>query len=66
MVSAAVALRKDNAIESPAALLSRAKVLTRYRQLREISKPHHSAALDFLSKDTIMRGDDNGKHPWKQ
>jgi hypothetical protein len=54
MVSATVALRKDNAIERPAALLSRAEVLTRYRHLREISRQHHSAVLDFLSKDTIM------------
>jgi hypothetical protein len=28
--------------------------VTRYRHLREISKQHHSAALDFLSKDTII------------
>ena len=54
MVSAAVALREDNAIERPPALLSRAEVLTRYRHLREISKQHHSAVLDFLSKDTII------------
>jgi hypothetical protein len=51
---AAVALREDNAIERPAALLSRAEVLTRYRHLREISRQHHSAVLDFLSKDTII------------
>ena len=54
MAAAAVALREDNAIERPATLLSRAEVLTRYRHLREISKQHHSAALDFLSKDTII------------
>ena len=54
MVSAAVVLREDNAIARPAALLSRAEVLTRYRHLRKISKQHHSAALNFLSKDTIM------------
>jgi hypothetical protein len=54
MVSAAVVLREDNAIARPAALLSRAEVLTRYRYLRKISKQHHSAALNFLSKDTIM------------
>ena len=29
-------------------------MLTRYRHLREISKQHHSAALDFLSKDAII------------
>src|ERR1035437_6115646 len=51
---AAVALRENNAIERPAALLSRAEVLTRYRHLREISRQHHSAVLDFLSKDTII------------
>ena len=50
----AVALRKDNVIERPAALLSRAEVLTRYRHLREISRQHHTAILDFLSKDTII------------
>ena len=54
MVAAAVILRKDNVVTGPAALLSRAEVLTRYRHLREISKQHHSAALDFLSKDTII------------
>src|ERR1039457_7386750 len=54
MVSVAVALREDNAIARPAALLSRAEVLTRYRHLREISKRHHSAVLDFLSKDAII------------
>jgi len=54
MAAAAVALREDNAIERPATLLSRAEVLTRYRHLREISKQHHSAVLDFLSKDAII------------
>jgi len=54
MVAAAVDLRKDIAVTRPAALLSRAEVLTRYRHLREISKQHHSAALDFLSKDAII------------
>ena len=54
MVAAAVDLRKDIAVARPAALLSRAEVLTRYRHLREISKRHHSAALDFLSKDAII------------
>ena len=52
--SAAVGLRKDNAVAKPAAVLSRTEVLTRYRHLREISKQHHSAALDFLSKDAII------------
>jgi hypothetical protein len=54
MVSAVVALREDNAVERPAALLNRAEVLNRYRHLREISKQHHSAALDFLSKDAVI------------
>ena len=54
MVSAAVALREDNAVAKPAPLLSRTEVLARYRHLREISKRHHSAALDFLSKDAVM------------
>jgi len=54
MVSAAVALREDNPVAKPAALLSRTEVLARYRHLREISKRHHSAALEFLSKDAVM------------
>jgi hypothetical protein len=54
MVAAAVVLRKDNAVAKPPALSSRAEVLTRYRHLREISKQHHSAMLDFLSKDAII------------
>jgi hypothetical protein len=52
--SAAVGLWKDNAVAKPAAVLGRAEVLTRYRHFREISKQHHSAALDFLSKDAII------------
>jgi hypothetical protein len=54
MVSAAVPLREDNPVAKPAALLSRTEVLARYRHLREISKRHHSAALEFLSKDAVM------------
>jgi hypothetical protein len=54
MVSAAVALREDNPVAKPAVLLSRTEVLARYRHLREISKRHHSAALEFLSKDAVM------------
>jgi hypothetical protein len=54
MVAAAVVLGKDIAVARPAALLSRAEVLTRYRHLREISKQHHSSMLRFLSKDTII------------
>jgi hypothetical protein len=52
--SAAVGLWKDNAVATPEAVLGRAEVLTRYRHLREISKQHHSAALDFLSKDAVI------------
>jgi hypothetical protein len=54
MVATAAVLRNDNAVASSAALLSRAEVLSRYRQLREISKRHHSVVLDFLSKDAII------------
>lgn len=54
MVSTVPALREDSAVAKPAVLLSRAEVLTRYRHFREISKQHHSAALDFLSKDAII------------
>ena len=52
--SAAVGLWKDNAVARPAAELGRTEVLARYRHLRKISKQHHSAALDFLSKDGII------------
>ena len=54
MMSAAVALREDNAVANPADLLKRAEVLARYRHLREISKQHHSGAMEFLSKDAII------------
>jgi len=54
MVCGAVALREDNPVAKPAVLLSRTEVLARYRHLREISKRHHSAALEFLSKDAVM------------
>ena len=54
MVSAALALRINSAVANPEVLLSRAQVLTRYRHFREISKQHHSAVLDFLSKDAVM------------
>jgi hypothetical protein len=52
--STAVGLWKDNAVAKPATVLGRAEVLTRYRHLREISKQHHSTALDFLSKDAVI------------
>jgi hypothetical protein len=54
MGAAAAVLRKIMAVARPEALLSRAEVLTRYRHLREISKRHHSAVLDFLAKDAII------------
>ena len=54
MVSTALALREESTVAKPAVLLSRAEVLTRYHHFREISKQHHSAALDFLSKDAII------------
>ena len=53
-MGAAAVLRKIMAVARPEALLSRAEVLTRYRHLREISKRHHSAVLDFLAKDAII------------
>jgi hypothetical protein len=52
--SAAAGLWKDNSVARPAAELGRTEVLTRYRHLREISKQHHSAALDFLSSNAII------------
>src|SRR3977135_1474938 len=54
MVSTALALREESTVAKPAVLLSRAEVLTRYRHFREISKQHHSAALDFLSTDAFI------------
>src|SRR6478735_5146603 len=54
MIFTTAALRKDRAVAKPAVLLSRAEVLARYRHFRKISKQHHSAALDFLSKDAII------------
>jgi hypothetical protein len=54
MSDAAVVSRNDNAVARPVALLSRAEVLTRYRQFREISRHYHSAVLDFLSKVSII------------
>jgi hypothetical protein len=51
---AAVALRKEDALEDQAATPSRGDVLARYRRLREISKRHHSDVMGFLSKDAIM------------
>jgi hypothetical protein len=53
-MAAAVALREDHAFYDPAAAVSRDEVLGRYRHLREITKRHHSEALNFLSKDAIL------------
>ena len=51
---AAIGLRNENAVESPASSPSRGEVLARYRQLREISKQHISDAMKFLSPDAIL------------
>jgi hypothetical protein len=34
--------------------MSRAELIARYRHLREVSTQHHSAALNFLSRDAII------------
>lgn len=54
MLTAATVLQKDSADARPAPLLSRAELLARYRRLREVSRQHHSAALNFVSKNAIM------------
>jgi len=54
MVTAAIVPRNDSAHTRPAPLLSRVELLARYRHLREVSRQHHSAALNFLSKDAII------------
>jgi hypothetical protein len=48
-------LRKENVFEHQAPIPSRGEVLARYRHLREMSKRHHSKAMDFLSKDAILQ-----------
>lgn len=48
----AVALRKQSTFEHPAQ--NREAVFARYHRLREISRMHHTKALDFLSKDAIL------------
>jgi len=48
------ALRKESLFEHQAPTPSRGEVIARYRKLREISKQHHSKALDFLSQATIL------------
>jgi hypothetical protein len=54
-MAGAVVVRKVDAVENGATVWSRSKVLTRYRHLREISKQHHSEAMNFLSKDAILQ-----------
>ena len=51
---AAVALGNENDVERQLPTPSRGEVLARYRHLREISKRHHSKALDFLSADAML------------
>ncbi len=51
---AAVALRNANAAERRPPTPSRGEVLARYRHLREISKRHHSKALDCLSANAML------------
>jgi hypothetical protein len=54
-MAGAVAVRKVAAGENGAILSSRAEVLTRYRHLREISKQHHSEAMEFLSENALLQ-----------
>ena len=54
-MAGAVVVRKVDSSENGATILSRAEVLSRYRRLREISKQHHSEAMEYLSKDAILR-----------
>jgi hypothetical protein len=53
-MTAAAVLKQDNTVAGPAAPLSRAEILTRYRHFREISKRHHSTALKFLATDAVI------------
>ena len=52
MVAAFALLAEDN-VEPQ--VPSRDEVLARYRHLREISKRHHSEALNLVSQDAILR-----------
>lgn len=54
MITPAAVLQQDNAIARSSASLSRAELLARYRRFREIGRQHHSALLNFLSKDAII------------
>ena len=50
----AAVLRTQNTFEHQAPEPSRGEVLARYRHLREISKRHHSEALDLVSADAML------------
>lgn len=52
---AAVALRNENPVKHEPPTPSRDEVLARYRHLREISKRHHSKALDFLCAGAMLQ-----------
>lgn len=54
-MAAAVALRADHAFNHSAVSVSRDEVLARYRHLRDVSKRHNSAVLNFLSKDAVLQ-----------
>jgi hypothetical protein len=54
-MATAVALRNESTLAHQAPSPSRGEVLARYRHLREISKWHHSNAMDFLSTDAILQ-----------
>ena len=54
MPTAATVLQKDSIDARAAPLMSRSELIARYRHLREISTQHHSAALNFLSRDAII------------
>jgi hypothetical protein len=50
----AVARRADDALENDILPSNREEVLTRYRQLREISKRHHHEILSFTSGGALL------------
>ncbi len=50
----AAVLRKESVFEHQTPAPNRGEVLARYRNLREISKQHHTEALKFLSPHTIL------------
>ncbi len=52
---ASVALHEENTFENAAIAQTRGEVIARYRQLRAISKQHHSNVLKFVSGDAMMR-----------